>query len=153
MNRITGAMVLVVATLMCVVGSVRDAGADIVLRERFPTEGQAISVIVQDAVGVPVVGATVSAVYRPGSSVESESVVGTSSTGGQLTWTPQIAGIATLQATWTDDDGTETTMATNVSIKFASAPISGVLIMVLAGLLLVGGSLWRIRGVLTSQAS
>lgn len=126
------------------------AAADIVLRERFPFEGHETQLIIQNADGVPVPGATVTVTYRPGSSVEKSDEVGTAGEGGALSWTPATAGIATLSASWTADDGTESSISTNVSVRFASVPFAGVIIMIFAGVLLVGGSFWRIRRILTS---
>ena len=94
---------------------------------------------------MPVSGAKVAVTYRPGSSVELTEEVGTTGPGGRLVWTPTTAGIALISATW---DGGET--STNISVKFASVPAGGLIIMILAGLLLVGGSAVRIIRVMKS---
>jgi hypothetical protein len=85
----------------------------------------------------------VSVTYRPGSSVSRTEDIGVTGEGGRVEWTPHLAGIATLNATW--DGGTSTT---NVSVRFAHTPLGGVAIMLLAGLLLVGGSVVRIMRIM-----
>ena len=121
------------------------ASGDIVLRQKYPTEGSATQVFVQSESGTPVTGAAVTVTYRPGRSVEATEEIGMSGAGGRLTWTPTTAGIAALKATW---EGGEA--STNVSVKFAGVPAGGVIIMILAGTLLVGGSIIRIMRVLRS---
>lgn len=122
----------------------------IVLRTQFPTEGERIELFVQDETGGPVAGARVKATYRPGSSVEDTTSVGTTRSNGRIVWVPVAAGIVTLSATWEANDGETVSTTTNVSVKFRSTPIGGLAIMFLAGLLLVGGSAVRILRVLRS---
>jgi hypothetical protein len=122
------------------------ATADVVLREKYPTEGENTELFIQADDGTPVSGAAVTVVYRPGSSVEATEAVGTTGPSGRLAWTPQTAGIASVNAVW---DGGDT--SANVSVKFGGAPAGGLIIMVLAGLLLVGGSVVRIMRVLRTE--
>jgi hypothetical protein len=122
------------------------ASADVVLREKYPTEGENTELFIQADDGTPVSGAAVTVVYRPGSSVEATEAVGTTGPSGRLAWTPQTAGIASVNAVW---DGGDT--SANVSVKFGGAPAGGLIIMVLAGLLLVGGSVVRIMRVLRTE--
>lgn len=133
------------AVMMAATG-VEAAQADIVLREKFPTRGKHTEIFVQDADGMPVAGAAVKVTYRPGSSVEAFDELGTTGPSGRLAWLPTTAGIATLAATW---DGGST--SSNVSVKFESAPAGGIIIMILAGVLLVGGSIVRIARILKSE--
>lgn len=138
----------VIAMALCaaLAASLTTADAEIVLRQRYPVEGTETQVFVNNDDGLPISGATVAITYRPGSSVEVTEEIGTTGPGGRLTWTPAKAGIASIHATW---DGGET--STNVSVKFATIPGGGMIIMVLAGLLLVGGSVVRIMRVLKSS--
>ena len=122
------------------------ASADVVLREKYPTEGENTELFIQADDGTPVSGAAVSVTYRPGSSVEATEAVGTTGPSGRLAWTPQTAGIVSVNAAW---DGGST--SANVSVKFGGTPAGGLLIMVLAGLLLVGGSIFRIMRVLRTE--
>ena len=122
------------------------AAGEIVLRQKYPTQGNETQVFVQDDGGIPVSGAKVTVTYRPGSSVEETLEIGMTTAGGRLEWTPDKAGIATLNASW--EGGTT---STNVSVKFPRTPLGGMIIMILAGLLLLGGSAVRITIVLRSE--
>jgi hypothetical protein len=126
--------------------AVGPASADIVLRTQHPTEGESTDIFVQGDDGAPVSDAMVTVTYRPGSSVELTDTLGTTGASGRLNWTPVTAGIAAINATW----GEESNTSVNVSVKFAGTPIGGVLIMIFAGLLLVGGSVVRIIRVMRS---
>ena len=145
MKRNSGVLsvVLAVTVVSLMVGA---ASADVVLREKYPTEGENTELFIQADDGTPVSGAAVSVIYRPGSSVEATEAVGTTGPSGRLAWTPQTAGIVSVNATW---DGGST--SANVSVKFGGAPAGGLIIMVLAGLLLVGGSIVRIMRVLRTE--
>jgi len=130
-------------TAFLVVGVIASAAsADVVLREQYPTQGESTDLFIQGDDGAPVAGATVSVTYRPGSSVEVTDTVGTTGPSGRLAWTPQTAGVVTVNAAW---DGGST--STNVSVRFGRAPVAGIIIMILAGLLLVGGSIVRVLRV------
>jgi hypothetical protein len=83
--------------------------------------------------------------------VQKTEVVGSSSA-GSVQWTPAEAGIATLTATWAADRG-EASTTTNVSVKFSNPPFDGIIIMVVAGLLLVVGSVIRILNLLRTPAA
>jgi hypothetical protein len=144
MIRHTGILAFVALTV--VAGALASpAGAEIVLRQKYPKQGDTAELFVQDDDGAPVAGATVTVTYRPGSSVEASDTVGTTGAGGRIAWTPTTAGIASLTASWEGNSST-----TNVSVRFASVPPGGVIIMILAGLLLVGGSIVRITRVIKS---
>jgi len=136
-------VVFVVVVVSLLAGA---ASADVVLREKYPTEGENTELFIQADDGTPVSGAAVTVTYRPGSSVEATETVGTTGPSGRLAWMPQTAGIASVNAVW---DGGDT--SANVSVKFGGAPAGGLLIMVLAGLLLVGGSVLRITRLLRTE--
>ena len=144
MKRETGFLMVAIAVgVSLLAGTV---SADVVLREKYPTEGENTELFIQADDGSPVSGAAVTVTYRPGSSVEATEEVGTTGPSGRLAWTPQTAGIASVNAVW---DGGDT--STNISVKFGGAPAGGLIIMVLAGLLLVGGSIVRITRVLRTE--
>jgi len=121
------------------------ADATIVLREQHPVEGEAVEVFLQDTAGTGIPGADVIVTYRPGSSVEKTEPVGVTNDSGRIMWTPSTAGIVAVKANWEEQSA-----SINVSVRFRSAPWLGVVIMILAGLLLVGGSAVRIGRVLRS---
>jgi hypothetical protein len=126
--------------------------ADVVLESRYPVKGEAVGIRITDTNGAPVTGATLEVTYRPGSAVQRTEEIGSSSSGA-LQWTPSEAGIATITATWMDANQTEVTSATNVSIKFSAPPVNGIIIMVVAGLLLVVGSIIRVTNLIRSPQS
>ena len=125
------------------------AAADIVVDQQYPVKGETTGIRVLDNSGVPVSGATVEVTYRPGSSVSRTQSIG-SSQAGQMQWVPEEAGIATITAKWTGPNQNEMSAATNVSVRFASPPIGGIIIMIVAGFVLVIGSIIRVAGLLRS---
>lgn len=134
---------LVTAALLATGVFATTAAADVVLREQYPTQGESTELFIQADDGSPVSGATVTVTYRPGSSVEATDSVGTTGPSGRLVWTPETAGIVSVRAEWAGGS-----TSANVSVRFGSTPASGIIIMIAAGLLLVGGSVVRISRVL-----
>lgn len=122
--------------------------ADIILDTAFPTVKQPARIHVTDDHGASVPNADVTAIYRPESAVERVRVVGKTAADGTFDWTPAEAGIVTITATWTGDDNVEHTTSANTSVKFDPTPIAGIIIMIVAGLLLIGGGLERIVALL-----
>ncbi len=119
------------------------AQGTIVLQTRYPTQFKNTRILVHTPEGNPVFGALVKVTYRPGSRVEVISDIGETDEAGGVNWAPDDVGIVTISAHWLGDDGGERTAATNISVKYASTPMSGILIMLLAGILLIGGSIYR----------
>lgn len=134
--------VIVVAVMSIAADSAR-ADVTIILREEHPIEGGEAEISIQDDTGTGIADAEVRVTYRPGSSVEKTETVGVTNESGRIMWTPSMAGIATIDASWGEEAA-----SLNVSIRFSSVPVLGVIIMILAGLLLVGGSVIRIGRVL-----
>ena len=122
--------------------------ADIVLDKAFPTVKQSSRLHVIDAAGASVAGAKITVTYRPESAVERESVVGETAADGTFDWTPTEAGIVTIAAAWRDEDGTERATSVNASVKFDPTPIAGIVIMLFAGIVLIGGGVERIFALL-----
>jgi hypothetical protein len=118
------------------------AQGSIVLRTQYPVQKQATWILVQSDDGSPVAGALVSATYRPGSNVSQLTEIGTTDRTGRVEWIPVDAGIVEITAAH-PDSLISLQASTNTSVKFASPPISGIIIMVLAGVLLIGGSAVR----------
>ena len=139
--------ILALAGLCLVAGP---AGADILLDADYPVQDEETQIRVVDPNGEPVSGASVEVTYRPGSEVSRIDDIGQSGADGTISWVPQQAGIATITATWTGPDQSEEATTTTVSVKFRAPPISGILIMVVAGLLLIVGSIVRVSNLLRS---
>lgn len=111
------------------------AGPTLSPREAAPVDGQAIELRLEDD-SVPAVGAVgvaVTAVYRENAHarLRREQAVGVTDANGRVTWTPDAAGVVVLQ--W--EGGSE-----NVSVRHDGIPTGGLLVAILAGLALLGGS-------------
>jgi hypothetical protein len=79
--------------------------------------------------------------------------IGTSGPDGTIGWVPAEAGIATLTAVCKGPDRSEIAATTDVSVRFRSPPLAGVFIMIIAGIVLVVGSVIRMYNVVrTHQA-
>jgi len=100
-----------------------------------PTEGETTRIAVTDADGAPVEGAVVQAVYRPQSEVEHVEEVGVTTESGTLSWTPSGAGVVTLEAVLPAEEGT---VSKSIPVRFRGVPLTGLLTLVLAGLILYG---------------
>ncbi len=127
------------------------ADASIVLRSQYPVEGERTELFIQSDEGAPVANAAVLVTYRPGSSVEQTEEIGVTSEDGRIGWSPTLAGIVTINASW-EHDGATISTSTNVAVKFASAPLLGIAIMIIAGFLLVGGSVVRVFRMMKSES-
>ena len=77
--------------------------------------------------------------YRPNSGIAVEETVPVSGT--RATWTPSRAGVVSLAT----PDGT----SQNVSVRFDETPVSGLLILIVAGLVLFGGAAFAMRALLS----
>lgn len=125
-----------------------NARADITVDQSFPVRGQEVRVQVRDAEGNPIARASIEVTYRPASRVEKVEPIGVTAEDGSIVWIPAEAGIAQITATWPGTEGSEASLSTAVSVRFASPPIIGIFIMVAAGLLLVVGSAIRMFNLL-----
>jgi len=86
-----------------------------------------------------------SATYRPNSETTRVEEVGQFADGQAIMWTPLDAGITALGVF---DAAGESVVSKNIAVRFESPPVSGVLIFLLAGLLLFGGSTFFLRKAL-----
>jgi len=138
---------------MALVWGAGDAAAQgsIIVKKKFPTQDEEVRLVVMDSSGRPVAGARVEVTYRPGSSVRSVEAIGRSGQDGGIAWVPTEAGIATLTAVWTDSDRSEVVAIADVSVRFRSPPIAGILVMIIAGLVLVVGSVIRMVNVVRTR--
>lgn len=103
----------------------------ITISPQVAVAGKPVTVSVELA-GVPVAGAPVVAVYRPGSQVPEAEEIGVTSARGTVDWIPRAGGLVRLQAgDWTKD----------VGVGFPRFPWTGLLILIGAGGLLAGGVL------------
>lgn len=96
------------------------------------TESHA-SVLRLERDGQPVSGVAVQAKYRQNAltTLQETQDIGKTDANGQVTWTPTQAGVVVLA--W--DGGSE-----NVAVRYDGAPGLGIVVMILAGVLLLGGT-------------
>jgi hypothetical protein len=125
--------------------------ATIVPENAFPIQNETIRLTLTDDDGNAVEGATVIVTYRPGSSVEMTEPLGITDSEGTVTWTPSSAGLATVTATWQDMEQAEQTESKTVPVRYQRAPWSGIVIMIIAGLVLAVGSVIRVFRLLRSE--
>lgn len=102
-----------------------------------PVEGQPATVTLTEG-DLPLAGASVRAVYQPGSEVARTEEIGLTDDAGTLAWTPVRAGVVRLQAEVTTPD-TTFVVSRNLSVRFHRVPWMGLLVMAAAGLVLYGG--------------
>ncbi len=91
--------------------------------------------------GAPAAGAVVRAVYRPNSSTTHTETLPPADSAGTVFWTPVDAGPVTLQA-WPGAPAGDPAATLTVAVRFERFPPSGLLIMVVAGVLLLGGAIY-----------
>jgi hypothetical protein len=109
-----------------------------------PVQGRAATVrILED--GNPAAGVTIRATYRPNSEVMDTVTVGRTNSAGEVTWVPADAGMVELRAS-----RGEASASRAVSVRFRRAPLAGILVFLLAGLILFGGNARFIRAVMTA---
>lgn len=109
------------------------AQAQISLSSEPLVRGQAVTV----SLGAPSDSLVVT--YRPNSGISVSETLPV--TGSTAQWVPSRAGVVSLEAA----DGT----SANVSVRFDRTPISGLLILILAGLILFGGAAFAMRALLS----
>jgi hypothetical protein len=108
----------------------------------YPTVGQPATVTLT-GVAEAQKGLTIKVTYRPASQTAKTDDVGEPDARGAVKWTPRSPGVTRIAAVVT---GKKKPVATvTVSTRFASAPITGILVMLIAGLVLFGCAGWSIR--------
>ncbi len=138
------------ACLLAVLAGNAVAGGQIELAKKYPVESEKTYIYVRNDFFQAVEDARVTAVYRPGSMVSRTTVLGETDSAGMIEWKPRTAGIVAIEAEW-KNAGINNSAALNVSVKFVSAPVGGIMIMLFAGFLLLGGSVIRITRLVRSQ--
>lgn len=108
------------------------AAPELVEPGAHPVEGEATTLQLLDG-GAPAAGVSLTALYRKNAhdSLQHEQAVGTTGADGTVAWTPDSAGVVVLQ--WEEGQS-------QVSVLHSGTPVGGVLIALLAGLALLGGS-------------
>jgi len=105
-----------------------------------PVEGRETVLTLRDG-GAPAAGVAVTAIYRENGyrTLRHEQEIGTTGSDGSLVWRPQRPGVVVL--TWEGGSA-------NVSVRFDGIPVSGVVVALVAGILLLGGSTYFFRAML-----
>lgn len=122
-----------------VVFSTSEIRAEIVVDAAFPTQGRPVHVTVRSADGVAAVGDTLTAVYRPSSEVSRTETIGVVGPDGRVAWTPLEAGVVTLTSMPPAGAAGRTPETLNLSVPFASTPLPGLAVLLIAGIILYGG--------------
>lgn len=117
--------------------------AELTVDVDHPTRGETVRVRISGVDDPTQV--ELSAAYRPGSATEDVIPVGRFGADGSVAWTPAIAGLSRLSAL--GGDGTAVTTR-DVAVRFDSSPPLGILILLVAGLLLFGGTTVMLRRAL-----
>jgi hypothetical protein len=99
-----------------------------------------------DEAGRPLAGVELTVTYRPGSRVSRSVSLGRTDARGEVTWTPEDAGLASLESAG------ERPQSKAVSVRFDGVPWKGLAVMIVAGWLLVGGSIRRFVTILKGSA-
>lgn len=114
----------------------------------YPLRGEPIRMAVRDGEDHPVAGAVVEVVYRPNSHTIHTATLAPTDAAGVTEWTPAYAGIVALTARAGTprpggapggDAGAEIATA-KVAVRYGGFPPSGLLVMLVAGVLLFGGA-------------
>ena len=119
--------------LLAVVLVAPAAPAQITVDPADPVRGQPVRVTLDPA------SDTLLVTYRPNSGIAVNETVLAS--GGTVTWTPSRAGVVAL--------ATPAGASQNVSVRFDQTPVSGLLILIAAGLILFGGAAFAMRALLS----
>jgi hypothetical protein len=127
---------LVLVVIVCLVLATGVAGAaELVVDNPSPVRGQQTFVRltgVDDAIGWQA-----NVTYRPNSQTSQTKPLGAFGADAKLVWLPTDSCIAQIKAT--SPDG-KTSVSTNAAVRFPSPPISGIVILLVAGLILFGGA-------------
>ncbi len=78
-------------------------------------------------------------VYRPNSRTSKNEKIQVSPPARKVSWVPKDAGLAMVKVTTESN-----TITRNISIRFAHFPFSGIIVMVVAGIILLGGASFSI---------
>lgn len=116
----------------------------ITLDDKFATVGAAEAVQLTGSTDPTALRLRVT--YRPNSATSDETVLGAFDADGRITWTPAAPGLTVLEAVRPDgkdengDAKFKAVTKLRVATCYAETPVSGLLVMILAGILLFGGA-------------
>lgn len=134
-------LILIIILSLCLSSAV--FGAELVTDGLHPVQGEGTVVVLKGHEAPYNVSLT--AIYRPNSATAVEKKLGKFDPDGKLIWKPESAGITTLVAKSADD---KKVASKNVGTSYPSAPISGIAVMLFAGILLFGGAGYSLRNAL-----
>ncbi|MDP8224486.1 MAG: hypothetical protein P9L99_14085 [Candidatus Lernaella stagnicola] len=109
--------------------------AKIECEPEFPIRGQEVFVTLSD-VEDPTAWSFV-VTYRPNSATAQINQLGPPAADGRLRWLPTASGLVEIKAQGPTKDAKVTT---NIAVRFPSPPISGIIILLVAGTILFGGA-------------
>ena len=120
-----------IALLLLLLAAPQDKPTLIVPEEIYADTGYTLRLQGKSASGV---GVEITATYRPNAheSIRHSNVIGTTDGNGNLSWTPEESGI--VVPSWKGGEKA-------VSVRNRTTPLSGVIIMIFAGIVLIGGML------------
>jgi hypothetical protein len=128
------------AALVAVAAAAPLAALEIQAADERPLKGAPVRLTVTEGTA-PAAGARIEAVYRPNSSTSSTEALPAADSAGTVFWTPRAAGPVRLSA-WPAGagEGGPPAAQLTVAVRYGSFPPAGLLIMVVAGVLLLGGA-------------
>ena len=123
---------------LCIIPAVAFAG--LVQNPEFPVVGKEVTLFVSQK--IPESGSTMNAVphawvnvtYRPNSIIPANMPAGQTRSDGTLNWIPELPGICRIA--YEKNGQTE---ETTISVRYDGPPLSGIFIMIVAGIILYGG--------------
>ena len=121
--------------LLLALGFAASADAQITTSPDVIVQGQPVAVTFAEPTDSLVV------TYRPNSGIAFEEVIPVSGT--STTWTPTRPGVVAL--------ATPAGASQNVSVRFSETPLSGLIILILAGVVLFGGATIAMRALLSED--
>ncbi len=86
---------------------------------------------------------TVFVTYRPNSAVARRDTVRLGES-ASMKWTPERAGVVQI--------GLPSGASQNLSVRFSETPLSGILVLIVAGLILFGGAAWAMAKLFSGGA-
>lgn len=104
--------------------------------DAYPLKQHPTEIIVAEDDGTPLEGVAVYLTYRPNSMVERTDSLPPTDARGVTTWVPTDPGICTMKAF----QDTLEIASQDVSVRFDSFPIQGIIVMVIAFVALFGGA-------------
>ena len=118
--------------------------SQITVSDEFPLIHRTTTITVLDQQGAPVEGAVIGLTYRPNSMVERSLILeDLTDSLGTIPWTPDVAGICSITASDTLLPDSLIT-STDVSVRFRSFSLQGIVVFLVAFVVLFGGTTFSI---------